>query len=183
MASFDLEKIKEEFLGKRWIGYYIILFILYLITFYYATVGIYSKWYERLRQPPWAPGLIVTALIGIVVYALSFWGLYLAFEKVYANVEENERLYEFFMISITLTTGILGIWTYLFFISRQVALATIFMLIAFLLYFAVVVEMFMLDFTSGLLNVPYLAWLGYFFVFSVWIYLENPADLVGSPIV
>ena len=182
MDGFDLEKVKREFLGKKWIGYYIVLGILYLITFYYAFVGIYSTWYKNLRQPPWAPGLILTSIIGVVVYVLSFWGLYLAFDKVNANVEENGQFYDFFMISITISTGILGIWTYLFFISHQVALPTVFMLIAFILYFTIVIEMLTLDVTAGLLNIPYLLWLGYFLTFSIWIYFENPAQLRGSPL-
>jgi tryptophan-rich sensory protein len=183
MELLNWQRIQEEFLGKKWLGYYLILIVLYLITLYYSAVGVNSKWYQRLKQPPWAPGLIVTAIIGVVVYVLSFWGLYLAFEKVYQNVEENIQIYDFFMITITLTTGFLSIWTYLFFISRQVLLATIFTLIGFILYFAVVVQMLILDPVAGALNIPYLIWLGYFFVFSAWIYLENPAELVGSPIV
>jgi len=182
MDGFDFQKIKQEFLGKKWIGYYIIIGILYIITFYYAFVGVYSNWYKTLKQPPWAGGLIVTSIIGVVVYVLSFWGLYLAFEKVYSNIEENKQLYDFFMIVITISTGILGAWTYMFFVSHQVALATVFMLIALILYFAVVVEMLTLDVTAGLLNIPYLLWLGYFFVFSLWVYIENPAQLRGAPL-
>jgi len=180
MEGLDLQEIKKEFLGKKWIGYYIIIGILYLITFYYSFVGIYSTWYKTLRKPPWGGGIIVTAIAGIVVYFLSFWGLYLAFEKVYATVEENKELYDFFMIAITISTGILAVWTYLFFISHQIGLATIFMFMAFVLYFAVVIEMLSLHVTAGLLNLPYLIWLGYFFVFSLWTYIENPPELRGT---
>jgi len=180
MANFDLEKIKEEFLGERWIGYYILLIFIYLLTFYYATVGVNSKWYNELKQPNWAPGLILIGIIGIVVYIMSFWGLYLAFLKVYENPEENEEIYSFFMITITITTGILAVWTYLFYVAHQVGLATIFMLAAFVLYFAITIELMTLDIWAGLLNAAYLLWLGYFFAFSIWIYIENPVELRGD---
>ena len=180
MVDFDFEKIKAEFLGKKWIGYYVLLGFIYLITFYYATVGVNSKWYDELRRPSWDPGLIFIGIIGIAVYALSFWGLYLAFDEVYNNPEENEEIYNFFMVSITITTGILAVWTYLFYIAHQIGAATLFMLAAFVLYFAVVIELLTLNVYAGLLNVTYLLWLGYFFVFSMWIYLENPVQLRGG---
>lgn len=72
MVNFSWEKIKKDFLGERWIGYYVLLGFIYLITFYYASVGVNSKWYEELKKPDWNPGLIFISIIGIVVYALSF---------------------------------------------------------------------------------------------------------------
>jgi len=179
MVEFNWEKIKRDFLGERWIGYYVLLGFIYLITFYYATIGVNSQWYKELKKPIWDPGLIIISIVGIVVYILSFWGLYLAFESVYDNPEENKEIYSFFMIAITLATGILAIWTYLFYIARQIGLATLFILIAFVIYFSVVVEMFTLNVWAGVLNITYLLWLGYFFVFSLWIYIENPVQLRG----
>ena len=180
MKGLDFQEIKKEFLGKKWLGYYIITGILYLITFYYSFVGIYSTWYKTLRKPPWSGGIILTGIAGVVVYFLSFWGLYLAFEKVYATVDENKEIYDFFMITITISTGILAVWTYLFFISHQIGLATIFMFMAFVLYFAVVIEMLSLHVIAGLLNLPYLIWLGYYFLFSLWTYIENPPEVRGT---
>lgn len=180
MVNFSWEKIKKDFLGERWIGYYVLLGFIYLITFYYASVGVNSKWYEELKKPDWNPGLIFISIIGIVVYALSFWGLYIAFEKVFENPDENKEIYDFFMIGITLATGVLAAWTYLFYVAHQIGVATLFIGAAFVLYLAIVIEMMTLDVWAGLLNVTYLLWLGYFFVFSLWIYIENPVQLRGE---
>lgn len=179
MVEFSLKTFKEEFLGERWIGYYLVLGFLYLVTFYYASIGINSKWYDELKKPSWDPGIITISVIGIIIYILSFWGLFIAFDKIAENPTERKEAYDFFMITITITTGVLAIWTYLFYFAHQIGLATIFILIAFILYFAVVIEFMKLDFLAGLLNVSYLLWLGYFFIFSLWIYLENPKQLRG----
>jgi tryptophan-rich sensory protein len=182
MSSVDLKKIQEEFLGTRWIGYYVLLIFIYLLTIYFSSIGINTKWYETLNRPPWEPGLIVLTIIAFVVYALSFYGLFLAFEKIYDNPEENQQVYSFFMISITLVTGILAIWTYLFYIAREIGVATIFLILAFAIYFAVVVLLLRVDVIAGVLNVLYLLWLSYFLVFSIWIYVNNPPSLRGSSI-
>lgn len=84
------------------------------------------------------------------------------------------------MIGITLTTGVLAAWTYLFYVAHQIGVATLFIGAAFVLYLAIVIEMMTLDVWAGLLNVTYLLWLGYFFVFSLWIYIENPVQLRGE---
>lgn len=181
-SSLNIEKIKEEFLGIRWIGYYILLVFIYLLTIYFSTVGINTKWYETLNRPSWEPGLIVITIVAFIVYALSFYGLFLAFETIYDNPEENQSIYSFFMISITLVTGILGIWTYLFYIAREIGVATIFLAFAFALYFAVVVLLLRVNVLAGILNIGYLLWLSYFLVFSIWIYLNNPPSLRGSSI-
>jgi len=179
MVEVSLSKFKEEFLGERWLGYYLVLGFLYLLTFYYSSIGINSAWYDELNKPSWDPGVIIISIIGIVIYILSFWGLFIAFDRIAENPVETREAYDFFMITITITTGVLAVWTYFFYFAHQVGLATIFMLAAFVLYFAVVVEFLRLDFLAGALNIPYLLWLGYFFVFSLWIYLENPSQLRG----
>lgn len=179
MVDFSLSTFKEEFLGERWIGYYLTLGFLYLLTFYYSSIGINSTWYKELKKPGWDPGVIIISIVGILIYILSFWGLFIAFDRIAEDPIERRDVYDFFMIAITLTTGVLAVWTYFFYFAHQIGLATVFMLAAFVLYFAVVIEFLKLDFLAGLLNVPYLLWIGYFFIFSFWIYLENPRQLRG----
>jgi tryptophan-rich sensory protein len=182
--SFDLESdlsvsniiasLKKDFLGRRWTTYYAFIALLYLISVYFVVLGTFSDWYASLRQPSWNPNLILSILIGIVVYALSFYGLYVAFEKIYGNLDRNLEIYEFFMITITISTGLLTIWSYLFFIARAVGLSILFIFLGFVVYLILIIEIGILYPLAGLLNVPYLLYLLYFVVFTSWIYIENP---------
>lgn len=178
-----IQRIKEEFLGAKWVGYYVLLIFIYLLSVYFSSVGSNTKWYQTLNRPSWEPGFYVITIVAIIVYVLSFYGLFLAFEKIYDNPVENKEIYRFFMIVVTLVTGILGIWTYLFYIARQIGIATLFLIVAFVLYLSVVVVLMQVDFWGGFLNFLYLLWLGYFVVFSVWVYVNNPESLRGINII
>jgi tryptophan-rich sensory protein len=175
--------IQEEFLAQRWIIYYIMLVFIYLLTVYFSSLGINTKWYQTLNRPPWEPGLAVITVVALIVYFLGFYGLFLAFQAIYDNPQENQEIYSFFMIVITLVTGILGIWTYLFYIARQIGTATIFLIIGFVLYLTLVLVIIQVDLWAGIFNILYLLWLGYFVIFSVWIYLNNPESLRGESII
>jgi tryptophan-rich sensory protein len=169
-----VDTLKKDFLGRRWTAYYAFIALLYLISVYFVVLGTFSDWYASLRQPSWSPSLILSILIGIVVYGLSFYGLYVAFEKIYGDPERNLEVYEFFMITITISTGLLTIWSYLFFIARAVGLSILFIFLGFIVYLVLIIEIGILYPLAGLLNVPYLLYLLYFVVFTSWIYIENP---------
>jgi len=169
-----IKTLKKEFLGAQWATYYILIGFLYLISIYFAIIGSYSQWYESLKKPDWAPSLFLGALLGGFAYISSFYGLYLAFDNIYKDLKNNMEVYEFFMITITISTGLLTIWSYLLFLSQAIGLATLFIFLGFAVYLVLIIEIGILYPLAGFLNIPYLLYLLYFTLFTAWLYIENP---------
>ena len=130
-----------------------------------------ADFYGQLAQPGWAPPAWLFAPVWTVLYfcmALAAWRVWR--KRGFGGAPLALGLFVVQLIANAL-------WTWLFFALRSGALATVEIVVLWLLIAATLARFWPIDRAAALLLVPYLAWVSYASALTVSLWRLNPAVL------
>ena len=120
--------------------------------------------YSLLNKPPLSPPKIIFPIVWSILYLLMGISYYIiSYEK---NTNKVSVLYY-------LQLGLNIIWPILFFKFNLYFLATLDIIFIIVTLVNLIYEMYKINKTSGILNIPYLLWLLFAFYLSFGVYLLN----------
>ena len=118
--------------------------------------------YSLLNKPPLSPPKIIFPIVWSILYLLMGISYYIiSYEK---NINKVSVLY-YLQLSLNI------IWPILFFKFNLYFLATLDIVFIIVTLVNLIYEMYKINKTSGILNIPYLLWLLFAFYLSFGVYL------------
>lgn len=144
-----------------WYGTYVIILLIILYIFW---LGVNSTWFQNLKMPDWQPTWFATIVIWFIVYGLSYVGLWLAYRDIPS--ESYLEMYRFILSLnlILLLTILLWFLTFFCFEGLQASIFVLDVVIIISLIYAYFIST--LNPIGGLLQIPYLLWLGVYLALS-----------------
>lgn len=166
--------------------WYVLFALFLLISFFVAIRGINSPFFKSLNAPPWAPTFFSAVIISIIVYGLSYVGLYIVYNIV-TTMGRSEGISESpsfnpgvmsFIFALNLILVIAGTLWFLTFFSFQGLRTSLFVsaiVLAISLYYTYILYQY--SPLGAALQIPFLLWLTVY-VFLSASYVElNPNKL------
>jgi tryptophan-rich sensory protein len=157
--------------------WYIVYFVVAMLTLYLFLVGIYSEWFKSLVIPSWQPSLAAIIVIWIVVYGLSYWGIWKLYKKEVINHSDYlqpssiSHLFALSLIFLLLFT----FWTLsILYQSLYASLAILIGIFIFGLYYLYFV--YQIDHTAGLFQIPFILWLLFYVFLGAQYLILNPTQ-------
>jgi len=146
------------------------------VSFAAAAIGGFASanagdFYQQLRRPAWAPPSWLFAPVWTLLYLLMGVAGWLVW---------RERGFRHARIALSLflmQLGVNSLWTWLFFVWRQGALAFGEILILWVLILFTAVAFWRVRPIAGALLIPYLAWVSFASALTYAIWQRNPAVL------
>jgi len=131
-----------------------------VVVFAFAGIGALAstsaaEFYAQLSRPTWAPPASVFGPVWTLLYAgmaISAWLIWRAH-----GFTRGRTALALFMVQLALN----ALWSWLFFVWHQGALAFIEVVLLWLLIVATVISFWRLDRLPALLMLPYLAWVSF----------------------
>jgi len=149
-------------------GQQIISLIIWIaICFIPAVVGsrfMPGEWYARLIKPSWTPPGYLFGPVWTFLYATMGISAWLLWKKV--GFSGAKIAFILFFSQLVLN----GLWSWLFFGLRQPGLALIELCLLWILILVTLISFWMLYKPSGIILIPYLAWVSFAAIlnFSIW---------------
>ena len=146
------------------------------VTFAAAAIGGFASanagdFYQQLRRPTWAPPSWLFAPAWTFLYLLMGVAAWLVWrERGFRNARIALSL---FLVQL----GVNSLWTWLFFVWRQGALAFGEILILWVLILCTALAFWRVRPIAGALLVPYLAWVSFASALTYAIWQRNPTVL------
>lgn len=120
--------------------------------------------YSLLNKPPLSPPKIIFPIVWSILYLLMGISYYIiSYEK------NNKKVSVLYYLQLALNI----IWPILFFKFNLYFLATLDIIFIIITLVNLIYEMYKINKTSGILNIPYLLWLLFAFYLSFGVYLFN----------
>ena len=120
--------------------------------------------YSLLNKPPLSPPKIIFPIVWSILYLLMGISYYIiSYEK------NNKKVSVLYYLQLSLNI----IWPILFFKFNLYFLATLDIIFIIVTLVNLIYEMYKINKTSGILNIPYLLWLLFAFYLSFGVYLFN----------
>jgi len=151
--------------------WYVLYGVTLLLSVFIAYRGINSEFYKKLVMPTWAPSFLAAVIITLIVYGLSYAGLYIMYSKVGEPANFNPG-HTSFIFAISLLLSIVGLLWFLVFFNFQGLKTSLFVIAALIgvsLYYTYLI--FQYTVLGGFLQIPFILWLG--------VYLALNADYVN----
>lgn len=124
--------------------------------------------YSLLNKPPLSPPKIIFPIVWSILYLLMGISYYIiSYEK------NNKKVSVLYYLQLSLNI----IWPILFFKFNLYFLATLDIIFIIVTLVNLIYEMYKINKTSGILNIPYLLWLLFAFYLSFGTYLLNEHKL------
>ena len=147
-----------------------------LLSFAAAAVGAVASanagsFYEQLVRPSWAPPGWLFAPVWTVLYVLMGVAAWLVW-RVH-GFEQGRTALVLFIVQL----GANALWTWVFFVWQQGALAVAEIMLLWCLIVATAVSFWRLDAVAAVLLLPYLAWVTFAVALTMSTWLLNPGLL------
>jgi tryptophan-rich sensory protein len=151
----------------------------FVLTFACAAIGAVASaqagtFYLQLHRPPWAPPAWLFAPVWSALYFLMAIAAWLVWRA--HGFHRARAALSLFVLQLAAN----AIWTWLFFVWRQGALAFAEILLLWALIAGTVVAFWRLQPLAGMLLVPYWAWVTFACALTFAIWKLNPGILVGA---
>jgi translocator protein len=128
-----------------------------------------NSFYAQLNKPPWAPPASVFGPVWSTLYALMGISAWLVWRKPTAT----RGALRLFVAQLAAN----ALWSWLFFVWHQGALASIEVLVLLLLIAATIVSFGRFNRVAVVLLVPYILWVGFACLLTWSVWRGNPAAL------
>ena len=133
-----------------------------------ATAGAIPTWYRTLNKPPWNPPGAVFGPVWTLLYILMGVALFLVWRRGWATPGVQPAV---LLFAAQLVFNLL--WSVVFFGLHSPGGALVNIAILWLLIVATIVAFFRLDAWSGVLMLPYIAWVTFASVLNATIWSLN----------
>lgn len=132
----------------------------------FFTIPSIPTWYATLNKPVFSPPNFVFGPVWTILYILMGISFYLIWTNKAQNKDVKKAL-SIFLVQLFFNTT----WSIIFFGGHQILLALINIVILWLLILVVMIQFYKINKISGLLLIPYLAWVSFasFLNYSIWI--------------
>lgn len=128
-----------------------------------------TTWYPTIKKPFFNPPNWVFAPVWTILYVM----MGIAAGLVWDKLEENKELVKkgLFLFTIQLLLNLL--WTYLFFGLQNILLALLEIVLLLLIIYETYLVFKKIDNTAGKLFIPYIAWVVFATILTIFIYFLN----------
>lgn len=143
-----------------------------LATGYLSSIVTQSSietWYPTIKKPSFNPPNWVFA----PVWTLLFILMGIAAGLVWGKLEQNKDLVKKGLLFFTIQLLLNALWSFLFFGLNNILLASIEIILLFLILYETYLIFKQIDKKASLLLIPYLAWVGFASVLTITIYFLN----------
>lgn len=158
-------------MDNQLIVWYVLYGVILLLAAFIVWRGINTDFYKQLVSPTWQPSFLAAIIISIIVYGLSYAGLYIMYTKVGEPANLNPG-HTSFIFAISLLSAIIGLFWFLTFFNFQGLKTSLFVLAALIgvaLYYTYLISQY--TELGAALQIPFILWLG--------VYLALNADYVN----
>ncbi len=128
-----------------------------------------NTWYPEIEKPFFTPPNWLFAPVWGVLYVLMGVSAGMVWNKISTHKEDVKKALLFFFVQLLFTT----LWVYLFFGLKNLLLASIEIILLFLLIYETYHLFKKLSSNSGKLLLPYLAWVGFASVLTISVLILN----------
>ncbi len=128
-----------------------------------------DTWYPTIEKPIFNPPNWVFAPVWTLLFILMGIAAGLVWNKLEENKEDVKKAMLFFIIQLLLNL----LWSYLFFGLNNLLLASIEIILLWLIIFETFMLFKRINLKAGYLLVPYLAWVGFASILTITIYILN----------
>lgn len=132
-----------------------------------ATTPAVRDWYPTLRLPDWRPPNIAFPIVWTLLYILMALGAWLVWRKVPLVQARGALVLFALQLAVNLA------WSFLFFGAQSPLLGLIDIALLVVLILLMLAAFWRIERLAALLNLPYLAWVGFATLLNAWIYAEN----------
>ncbi len=157
-----ISKIKELWNKYKKLLLYILIPL--VIGFIGNLLGGNMDIYKTIKTPSFAPPSWLFGVVWPILYILMGISSYIISKK-----ENNSNAFKVYFFQLALN----ALWSLVFFRLKLFALSTVWLAVIVLLVALMIYEFYKLDKKAGLLQIPYLCWLGFAFILNYSIYLLN----------
>jgi translocator protein len=133
-----------------------------------ATAGSIPTWYRALTKPPWNPANGVFGPVWTLLYILMGVALFLVWRRGWVTPGVQTAV---LLFAAQLIFNLL--WSVVFFGFRTIGGGLVIIVILWLLIVATIVSFFRLNAVSGVLMLPYIAWVTFASVLNATIWSLN----------
>lgn len=128
-----------------------------------------TTWYPTLEKPFFNPPNWLFAPVWTILYVLMGIAAGLVWNKLENNKEAVKKAILFFIVQLLLNL----FWSYVFFGLKNILLASIEIIILWLIIYETYILFKKIEPKTGFLLLPYLAWVGFASVLTITIYFLN----------
>ena len=128
-----------------------------------------DTWYPTIEKPIFNPPNWVFAPVWTLLFILMGIAAGLVWNNLEENKEDVKKAMLFFIIQLLLNL----LWSYLFFGLNNLLLASIEIILLWLIIFETFLLFKRIKLKAGYLLIPYLAWVGFASILTITIYILN----------
>lgn len=132
-----------------------------------VTTPAVRDWYPTLRLPDWRPPNAAFPIVWTLLYILMGLGAWLVWRKV--PLAQARGALAIFALQLAVNFA----WSFLFFGAQSPLLGLIDIALLVVLILLMLAAFWRIERLAALINLPYLAWVGFAALLNAWIYVEN----------